>query len=153
MDRKFSWIAVLAGLAMLELFGGWAMAQQYDCRAKYCSQMGDCGEAWYHLKVCGDTGRDADGDGIPCENVCGKSLEILRKRLQASDVDPDAAGGAVQFVPPPRSSSQQFDCSVRKSCKQMVICEEATFHLRTCGNRKLDGNHDGIACNSICRNR
>ena len=115
--------------------------------------MRDCGEAWYQLTVCGDLERDGDGDGIPCENVCGSTKTIMRQRLQALGINPDSGGGAAQFVSPAPPQPQDFDCSRRKSCKQMTSCEEATYHLTVCGNRKLDGNNDGIACNSLCRNR
>jgi hypothetical protein len=37
---------------------------------KYCPQMRSCEEACYHFVVCGESERDGDEDGIPCENVC-----------------------------------------------------------------------------------
>ncbi|WP_090312052.1 excalibur calcium-binding domain-containing protein [Pseudomonas linyingensis] len=39
----------------------------------------------------------------------------------------------------------------RKSCSQMTSCAEARFHLEQCGNTKLDGNGDGVPCESLCR--
>ncbi len=30
-----------------------------------------CEEAYYYLKECGHKKRDGDGDGVPCENICG----------------------------------------------------------------------------------
>lgn len=44
----------------------------YDCSDKYCKEMVSCDEAYYKLKMCGMDKLDRDGDGIPCENVCGK---------------------------------------------------------------------------------
>ena len=44
-----------------------------------------------------------------------------------------------------------FSCGVRKTCGQMSSCEEAYFHLLQCGNGRLDGNNDGVPCESICR--
>ena len=35
----------------------------------------------------------------------------------------------------------------------MLTCDEAYYHLQQCGNSQLDGNGDGIPCNSLCRNR
>lgn len=49
-----------------------ADSEQYDCSHKYCKQMRSCAEARYKLEKCGHTKLDRDGDGIPCENVCGK---------------------------------------------------------------------------------
>ncbi len=38
---------------------------------RFCKEMSDCAEARYYLKECGLSKLDGDGDGIPCENVCG----------------------------------------------------------------------------------
>ena len=46
-------------------------AEAFKCGAKtYCKEMVSCNEAKYHLKQCGLTRLDGDGDGIPCEAVC-----------------------------------------------------------------------------------
>lgn len=65
----------------------------FDCIEKKCSEMYSCAEANHHLTVCGETIRDRDGDGIPCENVCGKTQEEFRRRLgpQPNDVAPQTA--------------------------------------------------------------
>ncbi|WP_420858895.1 excalibur calcium-binding domain-containing protein [Marivivens marinus] len=47
-------------------------AQGYSCARKTCGQMVSCEEACYHLVICGDTARDRDNDGIPCENICSR---------------------------------------------------------------------------------
>jgi endonuclease YncB( thermonuclease family) len=36
-----------------------------------CGEMSGCAEARYHLEVCGLDGLDGDGDGVPCEALCG----------------------------------------------------------------------------------
>ncbi len=41
-----------------------------SCTKRYCSQMTSCAEARTHLKQCGLSQLDADGDGTPCESVC-----------------------------------------------------------------------------------
>ncbi|WP_033915804.1 excalibur calcium-binding domain-containing protein [Campylobacter sputorum] len=47
---------------------------EVDCSVKkYCKQMKSCTEAKEYLQKCGFSNLDRDGDGIPCENVCGKS--------------------------------------------------------------------------------
>ncbi len=40
-----------------------------DC-SKTCSEMSSCVEAQYQLNVCGCNRRDADHDGIACDNDC-----------------------------------------------------------------------------------
>lgn len=50
-------------------------AQAYDCSNTTCTQIGSCEEACYKLTVCGHRKRDADNDGIPCENLCSRPCE------------------------------------------------------------------------------
>ena len=43
----------------------------YSCYpSKTCGQMTSCEEAYFYLNVCGDSARDGDGDGVPCESIC-----------------------------------------------------------------------------------
>ncbi|MFA5902098.1 MAG: hypothetical protein WC829_23650 [Hyphomicrobium sp.] len=56
-------------------------ALAFDCIEKKCGQMLSCAEAYHHLKVCGEGIRDRDNDGIPCENVCGKTRDEMNRRL------------------------------------------------------------------------
>lgn len=44
----------------------------YLCGSKqHCGQIATCDEAHYHLTRCGVKALDPDGDGLPCENLCG----------------------------------------------------------------------------------
>jgi endonuclease YncB( thermonuclease family) len=45
----------------------------YSCSGgkKYCKDMTSCEEATFYLNQCGHKNLDRDGDGKPCENVCG----------------------------------------------------------------------------------
>lgn len=46
-------------------------ASDLRCGAKrYCREMKSCAEARFHLRECGLTRLDFDGDGIPCESLC-----------------------------------------------------------------------------------
>ena len=45
-------------------------AQAYDCRDVSCKQLRSCEEACFKLIQCGQSKRDGDHDGIPCENLC-----------------------------------------------------------------------------------
>jgi len=61
-----------------------AVAQDLSCGTrKTCKQMRSCTEAVFHLRQCGDRKRDGDGDGIPCENLCGDTLAQMNRRLDA----------------------------------------------------------------------
>lgn len=50
-----------------------AQRSQIDgCGAKYyCKEMDSCREAMHYMRVCGLIRLDGDGDGVPCENICG----------------------------------------------------------------------------------
>ena len=49
--------------------------------------MSSCAEAHYKFTVCGQGKRDGDSDGIPCENVCGDTMEIYQGRLKAEGAE------------------------------------------------------------------
>lgn len=38
---------------------------------RYCREMTSCEEALFHLEQCGLMRLDGDGDGVPCEKICG----------------------------------------------------------------------------------
>lgn len=64
----------------------------------------------------------------------------------------DAAQQTASITPSQASSPQiGFNCSVIKSCAQMSGCAEARFQLQVCRNRRIDGDHDGVPCEAICR--
>jgi endonuclease YncB( thermonuclease family) len=45
-----------------------------SCAARpRCKQMASCGEAMGWLRQCGPAMLDGDGDGVPCERLCGNS--------------------------------------------------------------------------------
>jgi len=43
------------------------------------------------------------------------------------------------------------DCGAKRYCREMRSCEEAMFYLTECGLSRLDGDSDGVPCESICR--
>lgn len=46
----------------------------------------------------------------------------------------------------PSHNNRQFRCDGRVYCSQMRSCEEATFFIEHCPNTKMDGDEDGIPC-------
>lgn len=49
------------------------------------------------------------------------------------------------------ANDDEFSCGEKRLCGQMTSCEEATFHLNQCGVSKLDGDGNGVPCESICQ--
>ena len=55
------------------------------------------------------------------------------------------------FAKSKKADAEQFSCSDgKRTCKDMDNCDDAKFHLRECGMHKLDRDHDGVPCESIC---
>ena len=52
---------------------------------------------------------------------------------------------------PERVPDQTFSCRTKRKCGEMVSCEEARFYLEACGLMRLDGDGDGVPCESLCR--
>jgi len=48
------------------------------------------------------------------------------------------------------SWSGKFSCDSKHYCKEMASCEEARFYLSQCGLSRLDSDHDGSPCESLC---
>ena len=42
----------------------------------------------------------------------------------------------------------QFNCQGKTHCSEMTSCEEATFYINSCPGTKMDGDGDGIPCES-----
>ena len=49
------------------------------------------------------------------------------------------------------ASSHTSECGGKSKCKEMSSCAEARFYLNECGVNRLDRDHDGIPCESICK--
>ena len=48
-------------------------------------------------------------------------------------------------------TAPDFECGSKRYCREMSSCDEAKFHSRNCGLSSLDGDGDGVPCESICR--
>jgi micrococcal nuclease len=46
-----------------------------------------------------------------------------------------------------------FTCGGKRSCAQMRSCAEARFYLTQCGVQSLDGNGDGVPCETLCTDK
>ena len=48
----------------------------------------------------------------------------------------------------PAAASSAFKCEGKKYCSEMKSCDEAKFYLRNCPGVEIDGDGDGIPCES-----
>lgn len=76
-----------------------------------------------------------------------QSVQVLTNAdLYLMDIPYLAASNSSQ------SNSQRYSCDGRQYCSQMTSCDEATYFIQNCPNTKMDGDHDGIPCESqFCR--
>ena len=66
--------------------------------------------------------------------------------MAADPVEAPPAPVATLLDPAPDTPS--FRCDGRKHCSQMRSCEEATWVLRNCPDTEMDGDNDGVPCES-----
>lgn len=58
------------GLAAILPFAWSGAAAAMECSGATCARLRSCEQAVYETYVCGETVRDRDGDGVPCESLC-----------------------------------------------------------------------------------
>ena len=71
-------------------------------------------------------------------------------RQGARSVSAEAAAlAALPAVAP--GDSTAVACGAKRYCKEMSSCAEARFYLQRCGLGGVDGDGDGVPCETICR--
>lgn len=65
------------------------------------------------------------------------------RRAKPSRARPTPAAG--------EGARADFRCGTRTRCREMTSCAEARFHLESCGLTGIDGDGDGVPCESLCR--
>ena len=60
-------------------------------------------------------------------------------------VESDAPERAARRVP---IAAETFTCEGKTRCREMRSCAEATFYLAHCPGVKIDGDNDGVPCES-----
>ena len=54
----------------------------------------------------------------------------------------------VPDLPARSTPSSTFECDGRTYCSQMTSCAEATWFINNCPGTQMDGNNDGVPCES-----
>ena len=105
---------------------------------------------------------DADKDKIACEEWWGDGYfseptavptskpTQVPTAVPTSKPTPVPTTAAPTPVPTPVPTSSPYSCATKKSCTEMTSCQEAYYHLNTCGNGSLDRDKDGVPCEDIC---
>ena len=79
-----------------------------------------------------------------CRGKDGKVIYTNKPCLagESTVIDPQATKDL------PALPESQFKCDGRTHCSQMTSCEEAKFFIQHCPNTEMDGDHDGVPCES-----
>ena len=72
----------------------------------------------------------------------GNSVRDSEDAISQDSVPALGAFGVVQESP------QSFSCDGRTYCSQMKSCAEATYFVRNCPGVEMDGDGDGVPCES-----
>ena len=83
-----------------------------------------------------------------------KRDQLARQEAEASKPSPRVTN--TLYEPPTTvaepskaaSSASGFKCDGRVYCSDMHSCEEAKFFINNCPGTKMDGDHDGMPCES-----
>jgi len=88
---------------------------------------------------------------------CWVSSKYLSDELRTAPAAPARAllSTSSDFSPEPprrkrRSSGSGYSCGGKRYCREMNSCAEAYHYLNQCGVYRLDGDGDGVPCESIC---
>ena len=70
---------------------------------------------------------------------------MLYPKLEARQHRKEMAARPAAAMPSTEQNAQ-FRCDGRQYCSQMTSCAEAMFFIKNCPDTKMDGNGDGIPC-------
>ena len=71
--------------------------------------------------------------------------------LAALMLAPDTNMSLAQPLEGAQIVSAAWSCAPRKTCGKIGSCEEAVWYLRNCSwGYRLDGDSDGVPCETIC---
>jgi hypothetical protein len=75
--------------------------------------------------------------------------QYLQQRTNLGEVEvPSDWNQKLLDQPGASQSSSRFSCDGRTHCSQMTSCEEATFFIQNCPGTEMDGDGDGVPCES-----
>ncbi len=81
-----------------------------------------------------------------------KEIEVLRTLLGTEAYLPLMAVKCSGAINPFSTKLQvaEVNCSAKKYCKDMIICDDARAYLVQCGMKNLDRDGDGVTCEDLC---
>jgi len=95
---------------------------------------------------------DAKGCHV-CKSNCEKwSLEKDQNHCHISPIETKEVRTDARKNATVRTNDNKFyECGTKTFCTEMNSCEEAKYFYSFCGLLRLDGDKDGIPCESLCK--
>jgi hypothetical protein len=81
--------------------------------------------------------------------ACWAASRFLSESYPIRSSAPRSYSPAPRAVVRPRPE-RRLQCRGKRTCGEMNSCAEANFYLDECGVSRLDGDGDGVPCESIC---
>jgi hypothetical protein len=86
---------------------------------------------------------------IGCHGYVKYQDRVKAQRALETEVESPGSRAPQEAVTKPDASTvAAFKCDGRIYCSQMTSCAEAKFFLKNCPGTKMDGDNDGIPCES-----
>jgi endonuclease YncB( thermonuclease family) len=120
---------------------GYAIEYTYDKAYKYQNE----------FKAAQDSAKTGN-KGLWNTSTCSGKIEIAQEEdsQPAPTIKQTSSPSQTKDTEAIQSSGSFGPCGSKTKCGQMISCEEAYFYLKTCGLTRLDGDKDGVPCESIC---
>ena len=89
--------------------------------------------------------------GLWADGACLVALTpTITPTTKAIYVAPKVTTVPAKTVTTQPNGGGSYVCGTKTKCGEMSTCAEARYFLTTCGLTRLDADHDGIPCESIC---
>lgn len=130
---------------------GRAVARVYADDLDINAEMIQRGAAWAYRDYLIDTGLlDLEEDA----RSAGRGLWALQDDQRVPPWDWRRSPKTVPHAAPSApAAAPDGTCGSKRYCKEMADCAEARHYLLNCGLVRLDGDGDGVPCETLCRSR
>jgi len=106
------------------------------------------GMAWWYQDYAKD---QPVQDRARYESAVKQAREARLGLWSEADPVPPWAWRRGQRSPSKSATVADTQCGSKRYCREMTSCAEAKFYLQQCGRSSLDGDNNGVPCESICR--
>lgn len=92
---------------------------------------------------------ESRGQGVFISALLSIGFVLVLGYLGYQALQPKLKGAPAQEgLSSPAEAVGRFSCDGRRYCSQMTSCKEATYFLRNCPGTEMDGDGDGVPCES-----